>query len=113
VGTLTGFSEPQGECSDNSGNVWMANTVGSNLIEYAHSGTNSIATLSDPGQFPAGCAVNLKNGDLAATNIISTDGGAGSISVYQKAAGTPKIYQDPNAEYQGQVHGSHGARRQD
>jgi hypothetical protein len=95
VGTLTGFSEPQGECSDSSGNVWIANTAGSNLLEFAHGGTHPIATLSDPGQFPAGCAVNLKSGDLAATNIISTTGGAGSISLYKGATGTPKIFSDP------------------
>jgi hypothetical protein len=95
VGTLTGFSEPQGECTDKAGNVWIANTATSQLLQFAHGGTSPISTLSDPGQFPAGCAINLKNNTLAATNIISTAGGNGSVSVYKNASGTPKVFSDP------------------
>ncbi len=55
-GVLTGFDGPQGECVDKAGNVWIANTLKSNLLEYAHGGTTPIAALRDPGQYPAGCA---------------------------------------------------------
>jgi hypothetical protein len=94
VGTLTGFNQPQGECVDKSGNVWIANTSSSQLLEYAHGGTTAIATLNDANQYPAGCAVNMKNGDLAATNIFGTAGPSsvpGSISVYKGASGNPKV----------------------
>jgi hypothetical protein len=65
AGTLTGFSEPQGECSDAAGNVWITNTNMSQIIEYAHGGTTPIATLSDPYEFPVGCAVDPRSGNLA------------------------------------------------
>ena len=97
VGTLTGFSEPQGECADAKGDVWITNTGTSQIIGYAHGGTSPIATLNDPGQYPVGCSVNLTSGDLAATNIISTTSGPGSLSIYTKAKGNPKMYSDPNA----------------
>jgi hypothetical protein len=96
VGTLTGFNEPQGECADKAHNVWIANTGTSTIIEYAHGGTTPIATLSDPGQFPVGCSVNMTTGDLAVSNIITTGSGAGSVSVYANAMGSPTIYSDPN-----------------
>jgi hypothetical protein len=96
VGTLTGFSEPQGECADKAHNVWITNTATSTIIEFAHGGTTPIATLSDTGQFPVGCSVNMANGDLAVSNIVTTGSGAGSVSVYAGAMGTPTIYSDPN-----------------
>jgi hypothetical protein len=38
VGTLTGFTNPQGDCVDKSNNVWIVDTEASQLIEYAHGG---------------------------------------------------------------------------
>jgi hypothetical protein len=37
-GTLTGFKEPLGECSDNHCNVWIANSLKNEMIEYSRSG---------------------------------------------------------------------------
>lgn len=91
VGTLTGFSEPQGICVDGAGNFWVANTGASNLLEFAPGGTDPIATLNDAGQYPAGCAVDAGSGDLAASNIISTSGGQGSVSRYKRAVGNPRV----------------------
>ncbi len=96
VGTLTGFNGFQGECVDQAGNVFIANTEASQILEYAHGGTSPIATLNDPNQFPVGCSVSGLNGDLAVTNIVSTSGGPGSVSIYKKAIGTPKNYTDSN-----------------
>jgi hypothetical protein len=45
--TLTGFSEPQGMCSDGAGHFWIANTVDSNVLEYSTGGTLR-STLVDP-----------------------------------------------------------------
>jgi hypothetical protein len=89
VGTLTGFDQPQGECVDAVGDVWITNTNQSQLLEYAYGGTSPIATLSDPGQYPVGCAVDSTTGNLAVSNIISTSDGAGSLSIYLNAQGTP------------------------
>jgi hypothetical protein len=95
TGTLTGFNEPSGECADATGNVFIANTGTSQILEYAHGGSTPIATLNDPGQYPVSCSSNPQNGDLAVSNILSTSG-SGSVSIYKKAHGTPKIFSDSN-----------------
>lgn len=76
-----GFDEVQGGCSDKSGNVYFANTAMSTIDEYNHSGAY-VATLSDPGQFPVGCAYDRSTGNLAVSNIVNTSGGPGSISIF-------------------------------
>lgn len=98
VGTLTGFNLPQGMCVDKSGNVWIDSTLASQILEYAHGGTTPISTLSDPGQYPLGCWVNPRNGDLAVSNISTTNDDPGSIAIYKGATGSPAIYSDPNFE---------------
>ena len=95
VGTLTGFSEPQGECTDRKGNVWIADTQKSHVVEYAHGGTTPIATLLDPGEYPSGCAVDGR-GNLAVTNLVATTGGRGSVAWYAGAKGKPKIIASPS-----------------
>lgn len=97
VGTLTGFSTPYGLCADKAGNVWIVNDGAQQVVEYAHGGTSSIATLSDPGEYPEGCAVDPTTGNLAVTNFYSTSG-AGSVSIYAGAQGSPQIYSDPSME---------------
>jgi hypothetical protein len=64
AGTLTGFDRPQGECVDAAGDVFVANTNASNIVEYAHGATTPVATLNDSGQFPVACAINPRNGEL-------------------------------------------------
>ncbi len=90
-----GFSEPQGMCSDKNGNVFIANTENSKIDEYAANGTY-MQSLSDPGEYPAGCAVDPKSGTLAVSNIIATSGYAGGISLYNNASGSPQTLSDPN-----------------
>jgi hypothetical protein len=92
AGSLTGFYQPQGVCADGNGNVWVVNTGTAQVIEYAHGGTAPIATLDDPNQNPVGCAIDPKNGNLAVSNLSDIRGGPGSISLYKKAQGTPKLY---------------------
>jgi hypothetical protein len=104
LGTLTGFSQPQGECSDNAGHVWVTNTgyySGTHAIyEYAHDGT-LINTLNDPTGLPDGCAWDKTTGNLAVTNIFD-DGGsqpAGEILVYTEAGGMPAVFTNPDLYY--------------
>jgi len=96
VGTLTGFNEPQGECVDASGNVWIANTKATEMVEYAHGGTSPIATIGDRGEYPAGCAVDPTTGNLAVTNIYTTVGAHGDLAIYTSARSAPKRYTDSN-----------------
>jgi hypothetical protein len=94
VGVLTDFSEPQGMCTDASGNIWVTNTGTDQIIQISRTGT-TLATLSDPTGFPVGCAVNKKTGDLAVTNIIDNSGN-GEILVYANATGTPQQFTSPD-----------------
>jgi hypothetical protein len=93
VGTLTGFGAPRSECADRQGDVWIADTIGFDLIEYPHGGDKPIAALSTPGA-PRGCSVDPKTGDLAVT------GGIGGVilAVYRHRAhggwNDPKKYAD-------------------
>src|SRR5580692_6673578 len=93
LGTITGLSEPQGMC-DHKKTVWVANTGGSDLIHYSAAG-KVIGTLSDAGEYPVGCALD-KQGDLAAANIISTNSGPGSVSIWKQATGNPTNYPLPD-----------------
>jgi hypothetical protein len=85
VGTLTGFSDPTGLCSDANGNVWVSNVDQGTLVEYAHGGTSVIATLDDDGR-PENCSVDPTTGNLAVANF------GYSIAVYQDAQGMPTYY---------------------
>ena len=99
MGALTGFESPEGECVNKAGDVWITNTSAAEIVEYAHGGASPIATLSDAGQYPVGCSVNKSTGDLAVSNSQTTSSGAGSVSVYPAASGTPKTYSVPNTYY--------------
>lgn len=94
-GTLTGFDDPYGLCSDAAGNVWIVDDGANEIVEYAHGGTKPIATLKDPGEYPEGCAVDPVTGNLAVTNFYATSG-AGSVAIYAHAHGSPKLISDPN-----------------
>jgi hypothetical protein len=93
-GTLTGFSEPQGMCSDGKGNIWITNTGTLQIYQYSRAGT-LLNTLSDPTGDPVGCAINRANGDLAVTNIFNNSGD-GTVEVYANATGTPTSYSNPS-----------------
>jgi DNA-binding beta-propeller fold protein YncE len=96
VQTLTGFVDPAGECVDKSGDVFIANTGGSNVLEYAHGGTSAIATLKDPGYFPVGCSIDPTTGNLAVTNFSTTSSTHGDLVIYKQAKGRARgHYTDP------------------
>jgi len=99
VGTLTGFHQPDGLCSDKKGDVWIVNSEnshsGEDIVEYKHGGKTPIATLDDYGQDLVGCSVDPTTGDLAVTNIVSYSNAQGSVAIYTHAKGTPKLYTDP------------------
>jgi hypothetical protein len=92
IGTLGGsFSEPQGECSDGKGHFWITNTGDENIEEYSTNGT-LLGSLNDSKNYPVGCAYDPKSGDLAVINIVTTGDGPGSVAIYSKATGFPKLY---------------------
>jgi hypothetical protein len=94
-GTLTGFADPQGECADKAGDVWVSLFSGQELLEYAHGGTSSIGSVSDPGYLLEGCSVDPTTGNLAAADFAGMNSTSGGVSIYADAQGTPTTYIDP------------------
>lgn len=112
LGTLTGFSYPQGECVDKSGDVWIANLGTKQMLEYAHGGTKPIAALNQVGNYISGCAVDPTTGNLAVTDTLQnrggSEGGEGYLAVYKKARGKPTIYKDPYFDFYFCGYDNHG-----
>jgi len=96
-GQITGLVNPQGVgVSSTSGNVYIADTGGSDVPVYAKGSATQIADLSDAGEFPVGVAVD-KNGTVYVANIFDTSFGNGSVSVYAAGHTTPsRMITDPN-----------------
>jgi DNA-binding beta-propeller fold protein YncE len=91
VRKLSGFFEPQGECTNAAGDVWIADTGYEEIVEFAPGSTKPIATLPDALGYPASCAVNPIDGDLAVTNATGFSGN-GSVLIFRNATGTPESF---------------------
>lgn len=86
VGTLSGFQQVYNLCSDKHGNVFVPDFAAKTITEYAHGGSDPVATLSDPGESPSGCSVDPETENLA---VVSWTGG---VAIYAGARGTPTLY---------------------
>jgi hypothetical protein len=93
VNTLTGFTQPEGECSDARGDVFITDAGAQRVFEYAHAGKEPIATLDDAPYAPYACSVNPATGALAVANEAGSSS-RGNLAVYAHASGTPKLYTD-------------------
>jgi len=82
---ITGFSFPEGECTDQAGDVWVAQGGNGTIVQLSRAGS-IINTLTDPIGYPVSCAINPKDGDLAVTNL---GGPESAVSIYKNASGTP------------------------
>lgn len=73
-------------CSDADGNVFVTDdTV---VVEYAHGGSNPIATLNLPGESAVGCSI-----DPATNNLAVVFRGSGvDIAVFANEQGSPTVY---------------------
>ena len=98
-GTLTGFADPQGECSDTHGNIYVANTSEADLFEYSRTGKLLNTYDTDKYGYPLGCAVNPLNGDLAITDYVGLSEGPGQVLIYSSASSTPTVLTNPNQYY--------------
>jgi hypothetical protein len=103
MGTLTGFAQPDGLCSDKNGDVWIVNNErsqsGEDVVEYKHGGTNPIKTLKDPSEILIACSVDPTTGNLAVTNTETYSFGRGALVIWKKAKGTPTVLKVPNMMY--------------
>jgi len=89
VQTLRGFDDAQNICSDADGNVWIPESYDQSgyegtILEYAHGGGSSIATLNE-SHYPESCAVD-STGNLAVANQ------DGTVTIFHGAKGVPKYY---------------------
>jgi hypothetical protein len=73
-------------CSDSQGNVFLPS--GGGVTEYAHGGTQPIATLSLNGSLADGCSVDPKTNNLAV--VFKSYGG--DIAVFPNEQGKPALY---------------------
>ena len=89
IATITGFSEPQGLAVNAAGDVYVADTSDNEIPVYKNNYKTRQATLRDPGQYPVDVGYDETSGLVAVTNILTTSGGAGSVSFYAKGATTP------------------------
>lgn len=94
VGTLKGFSEPQAECVDKAGDVFIGD--GDTFREYAHAGTKVKQTLTFSGYLAGGCSSDPTTGNLA---IAWVQGFYGYVAVYKNGTGEPTLYQHANMSF--------------
>lgn len=93
VGELTNFTQPQGECTDRIGNVYITDYGSGEIAEYAHGRKTPLRVIDASPYKPYGCAVNAKNGDLAVANYSqSSYYSEGNVAVYAHAKGKPTYY---------------------
>lgn len=70
VGTIGDLGAPRSECADANGNVWVADTEGEDVVEYAHGGSAPIVALNINGP-PTGCSVDPVTGSLAVSGGVN------------------------------------------
>jgi len=73
IAQITGFSQPQGLAVDGKGDLYIADTNNSQIVELKPPYTKTPIKLADPGYYPAGVAVVTIGKDtyVAASNICS------------------------------------------
>ena len=98
VATITGFSQPQGLCSDEKGNVWIADTNSKVIYELSHHGRLE-NELTDTDGSPVACAWDATTGNLAVMNLFGTASNSGSVLVYAPGSQTPASYTNPAQYY--------------
>jgi hypothetical protein len=97
VGTVTGLTQPQGECSDEKGNVWVTDAGAGAVYELSHIGRLE-NTLTAP-DYPVSCAWDAKTGNLAVMHLFGISGSQGVVTIYHKGSGTARSFQNPNQYY--------------
>ncbi|HEY1654243.1 MAG TPA: hypothetical protein VGF86_03930 [Candidatus Tumulicola sp.] len=98
LGLLTGLAQPDGMCTDATGNVYIVDFQSAVIKAYAHNSGVAFKTLKDPNFTPTSCGIDPKSGDLAVTNDGNGTGGSGNVAIYTKAKGNPKFYSGSNVD---------------
>jgi len=85
--------EPVAICSDQKGNVFVPMYDLAKTFEFAHGGTQPIASLKLPGSYPYSCAFDPTTGNLAVAAGFYN--GGNRVAIYASAKGKPTTYSDP------------------
>jgi hypothetical protein len=94
VGTLS-VRAASGLCSDKAGNVYIVEEP--DIVEYAHGGTNPIATFDDAYNGPNGCAVDPTTGDLAVGGgCFPSTAFCANVAIFTDRNSPPAVYVDYN-----------------
>ena len=89
--TLTGFGSVNGLCTDFDGDVYVSDGHDGKLVEFNYKGTKRVRTLSDPGYYTQGCAIDPKTGNLAVA-VQPMSSNPGGIAIFRNAKGQPQNY---------------------
>ncbi len=92
-GTITDFNQPQGECSDKHGNIYVADTQATQVEEFSRTG-KLLSAYADSYGYPVGCAVNPVNGNLAVANFVGFKG-HGQVLIFSSPSSTPTMLTNP------------------
>ncbi len=95
VGTLTGVIDPEGECTDAAGDVFVANTGSDDVSEFAHGGDTPIANYVDPYHDPFACSVDPTTGNLAVTEYGHLNSIPDSVAIFSSPSSLPTQYFNP------------------
>lgn len=92
---LTRFTQPMGQCTDSSNDVYITDKGSGNIDEYAHGGTKPVRTIGESPYEPYDCADAMSNGDLAVANFGQGyySYHPGTLVVYPHGSGQPVTYQ--------------------
>lgn len=88
------FEQPAGLCADATGRIFAVDYTAQKIYEFAAGASEPSATLDDSGNYPRGCAVDPKTGDLAVSGGYTSS--PGNVAVFKNAQGSPVVYQDAN-----------------
>lgn len=98
LATVTGLSQPQGECTGNNGNVWITDTSAKEIYEVSHQGRLE-NELGDSLGYPVACAWDKKTSRLAVMNIFGLSESQGAVVIYKNGSGSPTPYDNPQQYY--------------
>lgn len=102
VGTLNNVLDPDGQCVDARGDVWIAEDFGyaGYVTEYPHGGIHALRTLPTVVGPAMGCAVDPKNGNLAVVTAQWENANA-SVLIFNNTSFSYAAYSNQNCGYTG------------
>jgi hypothetical protein len=92
TGAISGFVEPEGECVDAAGDVFITDSKTGEISVFAHGGVVPIRTLTYAHAQPNDCSVDPTSGDLAVTNSLFSRKPHSAVAIFAGAQGAPREY---------------------